>query len=98
MTAAPSATATAGTLGVPGARLYYEVRGAGPLLALVGAPMDATAFEPLADLLATDHTVLITDPRGINRSEVDDRHRDSTPAERADVPQPSAGRCPQSRG
>jgi len=28
--------------------------------------MDATSFAPLADLLAADHTVLTTDPRGIN--------------------------------
>ncbi|MYW02459.1 alpha/beta hydrolase [Streptomyces sp. SID3343] len=75
---------TVGTLEVPGARLHYEVRGQGPLVVLVGAPMDAAAFAPLADLLAADHTVLTTDPRGINRSSVDDRDRDSTPHLRAD--------------
>src|SRR6187431_2224177 len=74
---------TATTLAVPGARLHYELRGTGPLIALVGAPMDATAFAPLADLLATDHTVLTTDPRGIHRSTVDHPDRDSTPVERA---------------
>jgi len=67
------------TIKVPGARLYYEVRGTGPLVLLAGAPMDATPFGPLADLLASDHTVLTTDPRGINRSPVDDRDQDSTP-------------------
>ncbi|MGH3487621.1 MAG: alpha/beta fold hydrolase [Actinopolymorphaceae bacterium] len=80
-------TATAiktGTLRVPDATLHYEVRGTGPLVVLVGAPMDARSFAPLADLLATDHTVLTTDPRGINRSAVDDRDRDSTPDLRAD--------------
>ena len=75
--------ATAQTLEVPGASLYYEVRGAGPLVLLVGAPMDATPFAPVADLLASDHTVLTTDPRGINRSPVDDRDQDSTPQLRA---------------
>ena len=35
---------TAATLEVPGARLYYEVRGAGPFVALVGAPMDAAVL------------------------------------------------------
>ncbi|PXY30895.1 alpha/beta fold hydrolase [Prauserella muralis] len=80
----PSATVTASTLAVPGAELYYEVRGEGPLVVLVAAPMDATAFAPLADLLATDHTVLTTDPRGINRSSVDDRDQDATPELRAD--------------
>jgi pimeloyl-ACP methyl ester carboxylesterase len=73
-----------GTLDVPGARLYYEIRGSGPLVALVGAPMDADPFAPLADLLATDHTVLTADPRGIKRSSVDDRDADSTPEQRAD--------------
>ncbi|RBQ17826.1 alpha/beta hydrolase [Spongiactinospora rosea] len=74
---------TTATLDVPGAHLYYEVRGQGPLIALVGAPMDAGPFAPLADLLATDHTVLTTDPRGINRSRLDDPAQDSTPALRA---------------
>jgi pimeloyl-ACP methyl ester carboxylesterase len=76
--------ATAETLRVPDALLHYEVRGQGPLVVLVGAPMDARSFAPLADLLAADHTVLTTDPRGINRSPVDDPDRDSTPEMRAD--------------
>ena len=80
----PPSPATARTLDVPGARLYYEVRGTGPLVVLVGAPMDATSFAPLADLLAGDYAVLTTDPRGINRSPVDDPDQDSTPQMRAD--------------
>ncbi|MEV4636364.1 alpha/beta hydrolase [Actinoplanes sp. NPDC049548] len=73
------------TLAVPGARLHYELRGSGPLIVLVGAPMDATAFAPLADRLAADgHTVLTTDPRGINRSPLDNPEQDSTPPLRAD--------------
>ena len=75
---------TAQTLEVPGARLYYKVRGKGPLVVLVGAPMDARSFGPLAELLAGDRTVLTTDPRGINRSPVDDPDQDSTPRMRAD--------------
>jgi pimeloyl-ACP methyl ester carboxylesterase len=75
---------TARTLDVPGARLHYEVRGQGPLVLIVGAPMDATYFAPLADLLAGDHTVLTTDPRGINRSRVDDPDQDATAELRAD--------------
>jgi pimeloyl-ACP methyl ester carboxylesterase len=71
-------------LSVPDADLYYELRGDGPLVVLAAAPMDATAFAPLADLLAVDHTVLTTDPRGINRSSVRDRSAPSTPRERAD--------------
>lgn len=75
---------TTATLRVPDATLYYEVRGQGPLVVLVGAPMDARSFEPLANLLAADHTVLTTDPRGINRSLVGDADQDSTPELRAD--------------
>lgn len=74
---------TTGTLRVPDARLHYEVRGQGPLIALVGSPMDAQAFEGVADLLAADYTVLTTDPRGINRSLLDDPEQDSTPVLRA---------------
>ena len=77
-------TMKAATLEVPGARLHYEARGAGPLVVLVGAPMDAAAFAPLAELLAADYSVLTTDPRGIHRSRVDDPKADSTPELRAD--------------
>ncbi|MFD0206993.1 MULTISPECIES: alpha/beta fold hydrolase [Saccharothrix] len=77
-------TATTETLRVPDALLHYELRGRGPLVVLVAAPMDARSFEPLADLLATDHTVLTMDPRGIFRSKVDDPDRDATPELRAD--------------
>ncbi len=73
-----------GSLAVPGARLYYEIRGSGPLLALHAAPMDAASFAPAADLLAEHYTVLTSDPRGISRSEVDDREADVTPDQRAD--------------
>ncbi len=67
-----------------GAHVYYEVRGVGPGVLLVGCPMDATAFASLADLLAVDHTVITTDPRGINRSSVDDPDQDVTPEMLAD--------------
>src|SRR5687768_9427137 len=75
-------TVSRATLSVPDAELYYEVRGAGPLVVLVGAPMDADSFAPLAELLASDHTVLTTDPRGIKRSLL--RGVGSTPGQRAD--------------
>lgn len=77
-------TVAVSTLRVPDALLHHEVRGSGPLVVLVGAPMDARSFEGLADLLAVDHTVLTTDPRGINRSTVDDPDRDSTAEMRGD--------------
>jgi pimeloyl-ACP methyl ester carboxylesterase len=72
------------SLRVPGSRLHYEVRGRGPLLALVGSPMDAEPFQAVAELLATDHTVLTTDPRGIRRSRLDGPAHDATPEARAD--------------
>lgn len=84
MTPTSTVPTTGANLRVPGARLYYEVRGRGPLVALVGAPMDAASFAPLADLLATDHTVVTTDPRGVGRSPMDDPDADSTPELRAD--------------
>jgi pimeloyl-ACP methyl ester carboxylesterase len=72
------------TLDVPGAHLRYEVRGDGPLLLLLGAPMPAAPFAPLADALASDHTVVTADPRGISGSTLDDPEQDSTPDLRAD--------------
>ncbi|MEJ8657344.1 MULTISPECIES: alpha/beta hydrolase [Streptomyces] len=75
---------TTHTLAVPGGRLHYEVRGEGPLLLVMGAPMDAGAFAPLADALAGDHTVVTHDPRGISGSLLDDPGQDSTPELRAD--------------
>jgi pimeloyl-ACP methyl ester carboxylesterase len=77
-------TVTAADLEVPGARLYYEVRGTGPAVLLLGSPMDADSFAPLADQLSGDHTVVTMDPRAIHRSSVEDRDQDSTPSMRAD--------------
>jgi pimeloyl-ACP methyl ester carboxylesterase len=77
-------THTTHTLAVPGACLYYEVRGSGPLLAVVGSPMAAGEFAPLADALAARYTVITYDPRGISASTVDDAGQDSTPELRAD--------------
>jgi pimeloyl-ACP methyl ester carboxylesterase len=75
---------TTHTLFVPGARLHYEVRGSGPLVLVIGSPMASAEFAPLADALATDHTVVTYDPRGIANSTIDDPTEDSTPELRAD--------------
>jgi pimeloyl-ACP methyl ester carboxylesterase len=69
---------------VDGAELHVETRGNGPAVVLFGCPMDAEEFAPLAERLATDHTVVTTDPRGIKRSTVADRQRDVTPEVLAD--------------
>jgi RNA polymerase sigma-70 factor, ECF subfamily len=61
-----SATET-GTLQVPGASLYYEVRGAGPLLRLIaGAPGGFARFARLAHpalVNGTDGVVLVAEGR-----------------------------------
>ena len=75
---------TTAALDLAEVRLHYELRGEGPLLVLIGAPMDADAFAPFADELATDHTVLTTDPRGVKRSILHDRSQGSSPEQRAD--------------
>jgi pimeloyl-ACP methyl ester carboxylesterase len=76
---------TTRSLDVPGARLHYEVRGTtGPLVFVVGSPMGAADFAPFADALATDHTVVTFDPRGLARSTIDDPTQDATPDLRAD--------------
>lgn len=74
---------TTHTLSTPDGRLSYEVRGEGPLLLLMGAPMAAAHFAPLADALAGDRTVVTHDPRGISGSTLDDPGQDSTPDLRA---------------
>lgn len=75
---------TTKTLDVPGAKLYYEVRGSGPLLVLIGSPMESMFFAGMADALAADHTVVTYDPRGISHSSVDDPDRQVTPEDQAD--------------
>lgn len=72
------------TLEVPGARLYYEVRGSGPGLMLVGHPMGASGFAAIAALLAEDHTVVTYDPRGFGRSTIADPDQDAAPEVLAD--------------
>lgn len=77
-------SSAAHTLDVLGARLYYQLRGRGPLLLLIGAPMGSVFFAGLADQFATDHTVLTYDPRGISRSVLDGPAGEDTPELRAD--------------
>ncbi len=61
------------TLDVPGAKLYYEAQGAGPVLLMIpGGPADAGIFAALAGHLAGRFTVVRFDPRGNSRSVLDD--------------------------
>jgi pimeloyl-ACP methyl ester carboxylesterase len=66
-------------LQVPGATLYYEIRGSGPVLLLIpGGPMDAGGFAGLADRLADRYTVVTYDCRGNSRSPHDGSPDDLT--------------------
>jgi pimeloyl-ACP methyl ester carboxylesterase len=59
-------------LSVPGAQLYYEVQGSGPvLLTIPGGPADAGVFAGLAVCMADRYTVVPYDPRGNSRSVLD---------------------------
>jgi pimeloyl-ACP methyl ester carboxylesterase len=80
MTSTPSSH----TLDVPGARLYYETVGTGPVLAVIGLPMTSPPFAALAAELAGDYTVLTYDPRGFGKSTVEDLEQDATPELTAD--------------
>ena len=56
-------------LDVPGAELYYEVRGSGPVLLLMpGGPADAGTFRKMEGDLARSFTVVTYDPRGLSHS------------------------------
>jgi pimeloyl-ACP methyl ester carboxylesterase len=56
-------------LKVPGASIYYEVRGSGPVLLMMpGGPATASAFQRIAEHLASHYTVVTYDPRGLSHS------------------------------
>jgi len=60
------------TLKVPGARIYYEVQGSGPILLIIpGGPQDAGVFADVSRHLADRYTVVAYDPRGNSRSTFD---------------------------
>jgi pimeloyl-ACP methyl ester carboxylesterase len=78
-------TRTTGTVPVPGATLYYELRGTGPLLLVSqSGEGDARRSDDLVDRLVADHTVLTYDRRGLSRSTMDDPARGVTTAGHAD--------------
>ena len=65
------------TLQVPGATLYVELRGEGPVLLLItGGPTDAGIFTDLATRLADRYTTVAYDQRGHSRSPLDGEPED----------------------
>jgi pimeloyl-ACP methyl ester carboxylesterase len=79
------------TLDVPGATITYDVRGplppadGGPVLVLIGQPMDAHGFGTLAGLMTqSGRTVVTYDPRGLGRSTRSDGRTDHDPAVQAE--------------
>ena len=61
-----------GILGAPGARLYYETHGNGPLMLMVpGATGTADSFRKVTEHLAAHYTVVLYDRRGFSRSKLD---------------------------
>ncbi|WP_306361663.1 alpha/beta fold hydrolase [Nocardia sp. CC227C] len=70
-----SGTWRSGTLKVPGATVYYEMRGSGPLLLMIpGGGGDAGVFDAMAEILERHFTVASLDPRGYSRSTLDSGH------------------------
>ena len=60
------------TLNVPGATIYYEVVGTGPvLLCISGGPTDAGMFADFQERLSDRYTVVAYDQRGHSRSPLD---------------------------
>lgn len=79
---ATTTTFRAETLEVPGARLYYEVRGAGPVLLMMpGGPADATTFRRIESELAKRYTVVTYDPRTYSHSQCTEPVDDATMVE-----------------
>ena len=59
-------------LAVPGAQLYYETGGSGPLMLMIpGAPGVAGPFKMVTEHLAAHYTVVTYDRRGFSRSHLD---------------------------
>ncbi len=66
------------TLKVPGASIYYEIRGSGQVLLLMpGGPADGGAFKTIAAELAPAFTVVTYDPRGLSHSTLDEPLEDA---------------------
>src|SRR5947207_12551260 len=73
------------TVKAPGATLYVETKGKGPVLLLIpGGPTDAGMFTDLAGQLADRYTTVAYDPRGHSRSTLEGEPEDIPVALQAD--------------
>jgi pimeloyl-ACP methyl ester carboxylesterase len=73
------------TLKVPGASIYYEAQGSGPLLLIIpGGPQDAGVFSDISRLMADRYTVVAYDPRGNSRSPFDGEAKELKVEQQAD--------------
>jgi 3-oxoadipate enol-lactonase len=62
------------TVQVKDIRVYYEIRGAGsPLVLIGGLGADLTLLTSITEALAQHHTVLVFDNRGVGRTDQPDR-------------------------
>jgi len=72
-------------LKVPGASLYYEAQGSGPMLLIIpGGPQDAGVFSHISRLMADRYTVVTYDPRGNSRSPFDGEAKELEVEQQAD--------------
>jgi acetyltransferase/esterase len=86
--ASRAAVGQSGILEVPGAALYYETHGSGPLMLMIpGAAGTADAFRRVVQSLSASYTVVLYDRRGFSRSQLhgvqDYEHRMRTEADDA---------------
>ncbi|WP_186431449.1 alpha/beta fold hydrolase [Clostridium sp. BSD9I1] len=66
-----------GILSVPGASLYYEVRGSGPVLLMIhGGNGDADVYHGIAEQLSYKYTVVTYDRGGYSRSKLTNENED----------------------
>lgn len=71
-------SAKSNSLKVPGATLFYSIRGTGPVLLMMpGGPADSGAFNAIAGELTPDFSVVTYDPRGLSQSKLEAPLEDS---------------------
>lgn len=72
------------SVSVNGTELYYEIRGTGPVLLIMGSTGDGGHFDAFADVLADEFMVVSYDRRGNGRSPAPPGWQTTSPQEQAD--------------